>query len=466
MSSTVTMPTGQADPHPAARQRDGGFALVLAILIVLTIASVLMVFARQMQTEAVAASNAVSKAQARLIAEGVARAVVGELAIRADASDSERVIEAEAGRIGDGLYWIIRPSFEDDLQHDFGLMREAGKVNINTAPRAMLAALPGMDDEIAAAIIDWRDRDTNPTDNGAESDYYLSLPQPYYAKDGPFETIEELRLVRGVTREVLFGEDWNRNGVLDPVENDAADRDPPDNADGRLERGLYAFVTVYSREPNQSPSGNPKINLNTAAPSDIARELGAFLEEDRVATLVTAVFQRPFASVLDYMIRAGATADEAVEIESRFTTTSSQMRMGLIDITTAPAPVLDALPGLEQGDGELIVAARGSASDDSLLWLVDAIGEDKGGAIGALLTTRSYQYTADIVALSGDGRGFCRLRVTVDAAPDRGNTRPRIVYIQDLNALGWPLDPDIPRRLRAGETAAELAGETIRGAGS
>ena len=43
--------------------------------------------------------------------------------------------------------------------------------------------------------------------HGAESDYYLSLPIPYQAKDGLFHALEELLLVRGVT--VSLGTDAN-----------------------------------------------------------------------------------------------------------------------------------------------------------------------------------------------------------------------------------------------------------------
>jgi general secretion pathway protein K len=40
--------------------------------------------------------------------------------------------------------------------------------------------------------------------NGAEDDYYRSLPEPYECRDGDFESVEELLLVRGVTREIFF----------------------------------------------------------------------------------------------------------------------------------------------------------------------------------------------------------------------------------------------------------------------
>ena len=82
-----------------------------------------------------------------------------------------------------------------------------------TAGRDLLMALPGMTEETADAILDWLDEDEEPREYGAESDYYSSLSPPYAAKNGQLETVEELLLVRGVTPQLLFGADVNRNGI-------------------------------------------------------------------------------------------------------------------------------------------------------------------------------------------------------------------------------------------------------------
>jgi general secretion pathway protein K len=58
----------------------------------------------------------------------------------------------------------------------------------------------GIDRAIADAVVDWLD---NNEIGGAESSYYLGLPKPYRAKNDKFDTIGELRLVRGVTGEVF-----------------------------------------------------------------------------------------------------------------------------------------------------------------------------------------------------------------------------------------------------------------------
>jgi general secretion pathway protein K len=60
----------------------------------------------------------------------------------------------------------------------------------------------GIDRAVADAVVDWVDADENPRVGGAESSYYLGLPKPYRAKNDLFDTIGELRLVRGVTDNV------------------------------------------------------------------------------------------------------------------------------------------------------------------------------------------------------------------------------------------------------------------------
>jgi general secretion pathway protein K len=60
-----------------------------------------------------------------------------------------------------------------------------------------------IDRAVADAVVDWLDNDENPRVGGAESSYYLGLPGPYRAKNDLFDTIGELRLLRGVTDDVF-----------------------------------------------------------------------------------------------------------------------------------------------------------------------------------------------------------------------------------------------------------------------
>ncbi len=101
-------------------------------------------------------------------------------------------------RLGDGMFTIV-------------LVDEERKVNINKASYPVLKNFFEIVGEttsqeasdIAASIIDWRDEDGEPRENGAESGYYLTLDPAYTCKDGDFEVLEELLLVKGMTQEIF-----------------------------------------------------------------------------------------------------------------------------------------------------------------------------------------------------------------------------------------------------------------------
>jgi general secretion pathway protein K len=60
-------------------------------------------------------------------------------------------------------------------------------------------------DEIVDSIKDWIDADEEVTGSGAESSYYASLDPPYSAKNAQLDCIEELLMVKGVTKEIFYG---------------------------------------------------------------------------------------------------------------------------------------------------------------------------------------------------------------------------------------------------------------------
>ena len=66
-----------------------------------------------------------------------------------------------------------------------------------------LLSILDIEQSVADAVVDWLDNDDSARVGGAEISYYLSLPYPYRAKNDLFDTPEELRLVRGVTKEIF-----------------------------------------------------------------------------------------------------------------------------------------------------------------------------------------------------------------------------------------------------------------------
>ncbi|MGD9365399.1 MAG: type II secretion system minor pseudopilin GspK [Desulfobacteraceae bacterium] len=95
---------------------------------------------------------------------------------------------------------------------------------------------------IISSVKDWIDKDEDLITglSGAESDYYEGLDPPYACKNGPFDHISEVRLVKGITPE-LFG------GIGGSA-------------------GLNDYITVYGaeKEQDQKFKYTGKININTA----------------------------------------------------------------------------------------------------------------------------------------------------------------------------------------------------------
>ena len=110
-------------------------------------------------------------------------------------------------------------------------MDEASKANLNntnalygtptTTTTNLLQSLPQMTTPSSRAHLRLEDHqhDRQP-EWRQESTPTNGLNPPYVCKMTNFDTIGELRMVYGMNLELLYGEDANLNGALDPNEND------------------------------------------------------------------------------------------------------------------------------------------------------------------------------------------------------------------------------------------------------
>jgi len=228
--------------HPRRPRR--ATVLIATMWVLTVLAGMMLVLARSMRIEGACSANHAARQRAAAVESGAIQYVLANV----DGLDGKVPTEAEMPcqgvQVGAGAFWILRPDYEDGKGQVYGLVDEASKLNLNTATLEMLCDLPDMTPETAAAIVDWRDPDSDLTVGGAESEYYLLLPDPYECKNAPLETVEEVLLVKLASRELLFGEDANRNGRLDVNEDDGDETDPPDDRDGALDAGIFNLVTL------------------------------------------------------------------------------------------------------------------------------------------------------------------------------------------------------------------------------
>lgn len=473
--------------------RPQGSVLIIVLWIAFGLVALALYFAQTMGFELRAADNRVASLEAEYAVMGAARYISNLLATTEQPGQLPNLglYDLEAVPIGQANVWVIgRSDGTSQNQNDdpvFGLVDEAGKLNLNTATLEMLELLPGMTPELAAAIIDWRDEDSDVSSGGAESEVYQRLNPPYLCKNAKFESVEELRLVNGMTMDLLFGEDANRNGVLEANERDGDLSPPYDDSDGWLDPGLLEYLTIYSAEPNTRTNGESRINVGTPDSQTLSPLLQEYFSAERVTAILgqlglststngqggTGGPSRPGSqgpgnggaaapptpaattttptnsSVLEFYIRSGMTAEEFAQIEADLTVSTNDPIVGLVNVNTASEAVLACLPGIGTEFAPTLVAHRqsnqaGLTQNPSLAWVVDVLGQTNAIAAGPYLTARTYQCTADIAALGHFGRGYHRTAFVFDMA----GGLPRIRYRQDLTHLGWALGREIRTQRR------------------
>jgi competence ComEA-like helix-hairpin-helix protein len=302
-------------------------------------------------------------------------------------------------RLGRGHFRVFRQGTrEEGGRILFGVSDEESRLNVNHASAEELRKLYAMTPDVAAAILDFRDEDNAVTPGGAEAEYYLSLDPPYLPRNGPFQTVRELLMVRGISQELLFGEDANQNGLLDPEEDDGNELSPPDNRDGILDAGWSEHITVDSAVRNLSASGQARVPIQSgdesalaALPglsSELAKAIVAWRSRTRLENLadlldVTAVSQQ--TQPPSQAAPASTTPDPAqpepvpppssasptgprliseellMEIADDLTASDASSQPGAVNINTANSPVLACLPGVDQQLAQAIVSHRRSA---------------------------------------------------------------------------------------------------------
>lgn len=426
--------------HPSSR----GSVLIVVLWACFGLVAIALLFGHSMLMTYRGADNDFAGRQADQAIEGAARYVETLLA---DAETpglfpDRTSYVAEELAIGDATVWFLgRPNETNNgTTREYGLVDEAGKVNLNTANVAMLMLLPGMTEDLANAIIEWRSEGSGSSGaNGGVSGAASEI------KHGQFESIEELALVNGATHEILYGEDENLNGVLDPNEDDGSKNLPEDNSDGKLDPGILEYVTAFSRESNKQSDGTARINIKQPG-----EELSTLLTTKFGAARAQEIIQQAgpagnMNSVLEFFVRSGMTTDEFGQVYDSLTTSADPFQNGLINVNTASEAVLACIPGIGTEKASSLFSARLSrtTTDTNIAWVAETLGQEGAVQAGPFITGRTSQVTADIAAVGRHGRGFRRTKFVID----QSSGTPRIIYRRNLSPYGWALGSDVRRDL-------------------
>lgn len=248
-----------------------GVVLFMVVAIILMMTLLTYGFLISMRTQNLAAANAGNQLQARQAAFS-AREIVCSL-----------LEDSLASRFAVGglehnpmLFSEIRLLFAGEDREDFssggfvlsnltdrrmGIINESAKINLQTllshdanSPgfgRDCLMRLPRMTESIADHILDWIDKDDEPREFGAETEYYRDnngiLP-----RNATPPTLSEFENIPDVTREMIFG---------------ASSQNPNDNQIGQVGEDASIpwsrFLTVRSAEKNETYEGLQRVHLNS-----------------------------------------------------------------------------------------------------------------------------------------------------------------------------------------------------------
>lgn len=540
----------QPTAEQAAQQQRRGVVIVVVLLIVTMLSLAAYQYGDVMTAEATVAENAHRAAQVRCFADAGIHYAAAALAtpdsissvLQGNLTNNAQAFQG-ISITGDngvtGKFSIIcppDPTTGDTSQCAYGVMDEGGKINIVSWMKAdptgqllhdSLVKLPNMTEEIANNIIAWMGGSVGISNGGAGDEYYMNLKPAYRCKNGPPDSLDELLLVKGITRDLLYGADTNRNGSQDGTESTTAGSSTATTTG--FDRGWSAFLTVHSREQNSDAKGNPYINLND---QDIQQLYNALIPEcgDDVAKFV--VMYRQYGSTLASAVNAtssqsggsgntnsniGNLSDFVLDftknptgtykIPSYFTLVTAQVQVqqtmtdsngkqtkvtvtynspfidtdsqrsnlpalfkyttlrpdaelpARVNVNTAPAEVLAALPGLSDTDVQKILQARQGGenlgdvfatptwllTDAQVAWKtlynLDSAIKYPDGTYGSIITTRSQVYRVQSVGYFDGGKGPT---VRVEAVIDTNAGRPRIIAWRNLSELGkgWT-DPNM-----------------------
>ena len=203
--------TGLRSPvvgHPCSNQR--GVALILVLWIFIFLFVVAFDFSASVREEGMASHRYAAEGEGYYLAlAGFERGLYKLLSPPTGSSRPAAV------QWKDIACWDLN---EEQLGGGFYRVRptdEGGKIHLNRVNEATLRRVftnLGVEEHQRAvlvdSIMDWRDQDDLHRANGAEKDdYYGQLSPPYSPKNGPFDMVEELLWVRGVTPDLFYGQE-------------------------------------------------------------------------------------------------------------------------------------------------------------------------------------------------------------------------------------------------------------------
>jgi general secretion pathway protein K len=279
--------------------------IVLWALVLLTV--IAAQFCLSMRNEANMTANFKNRVEARYLAEaGFTKAVAELLKPRQEEPND---VPADAGEEpAEPTEWRVNTENPELVlgngKAQVFIGNESGKVDVNTADAPLLSVLlngfpleKADKDVIIDSILDWRDKDDLVRLNGAENNYYRSLPEPYDCRNGKFSSIEELLLVRGVTEALFRGGLETMVTLYSEASSQVADAEP-------------RVGSIFAKPKNKTAQKATKININAASETMLLSL--PLMTEDLAAEVLDFRKTRDFKSLSEFQSLVGGSVFNAL----------------------------------------------------------------------------------------------------------------------------------------------------------
>ena len=234
-------------------QNNSGIILIIVLWIMVILSLLAVGLSRKVKVDLTLTKYAIGKMKSRYITMAGLTYAMGQIkkdnkdpttatvdtkyqcGFSKDNQTVEDLFEKKA--VGDG-YFIINYRVPDDKMTFYGFEDEESKINLNALNSGNYNILTyliselgfeNVADSISSSVVDWIDADNDVFNSpaGAEDEEYQGRPTPYHCKNKPFDSIEELLLVKEMTPEIF--------------------------------KKIKNYVTVFPRQ------GNLAVNFNTAS---------------------------------------------------------------------------------------------------------------------------------------------------------------------------------------------------------
>ena len=440
----------------ACRGGSAIFAVLMLLVIgVIIVASVLV----SADAAGTSTESERQRTQSRAMAWSGVQAVMAELAEQRegllDGLDPELTEEWSLFTLDDGTRGVVR-LLDLDPESASLVASENAKLDLNTATAEMLALVPGLDETIAARIVEAR---------AAQ----------------PFGSVQELLGIEGITPDMVYGTTFDEDAGLFAAAAPAAAGFGGAAASGG---GVGDYLTVFSFDPNvqvgvqgeREHRGKLRVNLDQGW-SDALEDAIIERFDANVAQLVKQLIDggqtfKTDSELASVLLDRGVDAEGWSTVFDVFSTTDDEFLAGRVDVNRAGPDVLACVPGITPEKAAAIVDMRGMIDAESRIlptWLLqEGLIEPEAYAEAAdWVTARSMQWRVriEVGIMPGEGAGFGegfggfdeslpmtmddlaaswdeppeldRLlhRMVVEAVIDVASSRPRVAYLREVTLL-------------------------------